>query len=125
MPVSISCLSEGFLAKSTLEGHFIVVDTQMISQVAQLWELEWTLLALQDLVHPLGAAVEAVDQEVVSFILDLLMVSSVAYSKTHVALLTGISIELEILVDSFTALINLQGHISQRVKLVAITISVE
>jgi len=110
--VSIPCLREGFLAKSTLEGHFIVVDAQMISQVAQLRELEWTLLALQDLVHPLGATVEAMDQEVVSFILDLLMVSSVAYTNAHVLRSDWISIEWELFLDSFTALINLQLLIS-------------
>jgi|TARA_B110000285_G_scaffold2244_1_gene2376 hypothetical protein len=46
MAVSVTSLGERLLAKIAFERHVIVVDTQMVSQVAKLWELKRAFLAL-------------------------------------------------------------------------------
>lgn len=108
MSVSISGLRERFHAKPALEGHVIVVDAQMVSQIAQFWEFEWALLALQDLVHPLRTAVETMDQEVVSLILDLFMVSSVvdANGSSLACASIGVVRIAVVLVYALTVLVN-------------------
>ena len=75
MAISVTSLSERFLAKFAFERHVIVMNSQMISQVAQLWELKRALFALKYLVHPLGVAVQSMDQIVVSFVMDLFTTS--------------------------------------------------
>ena len=76
MPIAISCLSKLFTAQIATEWHVAVVYPQMISQVAQLWELQRAKLALKQLVHTLGFLVHTTYNEVVSHVHDLLTVNN-------------------------------------------------
>ena len=73
MAVSVACLGERLSTKATFERHVVVVYTKMVSQIAELWEFQWTLFALQYLIHPFSVAVQSMDQKVVSLVNDLLV----------------------------------------------------
>ena len=68
MPIAISRLSKLFTAQVATEWHVAVVYPQMISQVAQLWELQRTQLALEYLVHALRVLVQPTNNKIVSLI---------------------------------------------------------
>lgn len=76
MSITVTGLCERFIAESTLERHVLVVYAQMVTEVAQFWELQGTLLALKDLVHALGLYVQAMKDVVIPLVLDLLIASS-------------------------------------------------
>ena len=82
MSISVACLSELFFAQSALIWHFIIVNTKMVSQIAKLWELQWAFLTLKDLIHSLGASIKPMNQEVVTFILNLFVTTPVANANT-------------------------------------------
>lgn len=73
MSVPVACLGERLTTELTFERHVVIVYTKMVSEIAELWELQWALLTLQYLIHPFSVAVESMDQKVVSLVNDLLV----------------------------------------------------
>ena len=71
MTVSVASLGEGLLAVLALEWHAVLMDSDVVSEVAQFWKLQRAVLALQDLVHALGLRVVLVDNLVITFINNL------------------------------------------------------
>lgn len=52
MAISVPGLCETFFAEFAFKRHGILVNTDVISQIAKLWELKRAHFALQDLIHP-------------------------------------------------------------------------
>lgn len=77
MSISVTGLSEAFIAIFAGEWHGILVDTDVISQVAEFRELQWTHLALQYLVHPLRIRIVLV-YDVVSILVNHVIAAAVA-----------------------------------------------
>jgi len=73
MAVPVARLSEGLAAQRALERHVFLVNSHVIPKVAKLWELHWAQLALKDLIESLRLRVHAMDQVILSLVLDLLV----------------------------------------------------
>ena len=71
MSISIASLCEWFATKLALEWHLVLVDSQMVSQVAKFWELQWATLAHEHLVQSLRYRIEFVNEPIFSHIFDL------------------------------------------------------
>ena len=77
MSISVTGLCEAFIAILAGEWHRILVNTDVISQVAEFRELQWTHLALQYLVHPLRIRIVLV-YDVVSILVNHVVAAAVA-----------------------------------------------
>lgn len=73
MAVPVAGLGERLTTEFTFERHVVVVYTKVVSEIAELWEFQWTLFTLQYLIHPFSVAVQSMDQKVVSLVNDLLV----------------------------------------------------
>lgn len=79
MTVSVASLREGLLAVLALERHAVLMDSDMVSEVAEFWELQRAVLALEDLVHALGLGVVLVDDLVIALVDDFTLAQHVVF----------------------------------------------
>ena len=79
MAVSVASLREGLLAVLALERHTVLMDSDMVSEIAEFWKLQRAVLALKDLVHTLGLWVVLVDNLVIALVHDFTLTQHVVF----------------------------------------------
>jgi hypothetical protein len=71
--VSVSSLSEFAVAVFAWEGQFILMDADVVTEIAEFGEFHGAELTLENLVHSFSVRVHLMNQNVVSFIFALFL----------------------------------------------------
>lgn len=75
--ISVSFLSKWFLTVLALIRHAILMDSNVIKHVTQLWKSQRAVVALQNLIHSFGLAVVPMDNFVIAFVHNFIVLEQV------------------------------------------------